>query len=198
MKSNTYMFAIAALTMGIAACGASASETPSDDAATESGVADSELRRCDAHESLRLTEEDASRFAPAIEAFNQAQPVGGWNTISSLRVFSYPDCVKPYPTSGRVTELLMKDTRAIEGFRDGTGSGLMLKSRLLSHSYFRHGGDDLLSALSTDFGSTLVFARSWTEEGRCHNCTEFIESSAIVFPLAHKVVLVQGVWGWDS
>ena len=150
---------------------------------------------------LSLTAFDAAGLAPAVSAFNAGCGTGGsWCGLNELRAYTLPECPEEPATIGAVVPLVFEGDQnapqdlSFGSFLDRAG----LAGTVFLQDGYSTAGTELLEALDAFAGSQSVEGWNYVEEVPCHNCSEFVNKTILLYPSAGQVFLLDGYFGYDS
>jgi len=149
---------------------------------------------------LSLTAIDDSSLEPARAAWDAGSNNGAWHGLATLDAFSTPAC----PASAVTIQAVM-DQIAPAGqgqppagdygtFTDRSG---LAQSVFFSANYYGD-GVALLAAIDAFADGGAVQAWLSVEPLSCQNCHDFGAHAVLYYPATHKVVVLNGHYGYDS
>lgn len=166
---------------------------------TDVGIDALSLRKCQDSTRLVLTTDDG--LATATANFN-SQVVPGhyvWARADSTRAYFVTSSIRgcPAPSLEKVVGLLVA-TENDPTFAEGALVPDLNQASPFFIDAFSTGGPALHQAAEA-FGQAT--AQGWQysrDNGTCQNCTEFSDRLVVYYGSTRKVVVVDGVHGWDS
>jgi hypothetical protein len=133
-------------------------------------------------------------IAAAVAQFNSQAASGyTWASIQPARAFLVNGCDVSLES---LVNLLREDERSAS-FADGTVYASTIDvSPFFSASYSK-GGPALQRAVDA-FGGSSGQLWQYTDSVPCHNCSEFATRMVIWYPSTHRLVVLDGITGYDS
>lgn len=149
-------------------------------------------------EPVTLTEISTSSLDDEIAAYNAACPNGGtWCQLYEVRAYTVPEC-----TDEPVTTQLLFQLVADQVWTDDTYGDYVDDAGLASSMFFASSpssaGPALASAVDGLAGSSTAEGWHGSNEYPCHNCHNWYIRTIAWYPATRTVVVLDGVYGWDS
>lgn len=149
-------------------------------------------------EPIALTEISTASLTDEIATFNANCPNGGdWCELTEARAFTVPACTDEPVTIARIIELLGDQNWPDDTYGDYVDDAGLATSMFFASSP-SSGGPGLAAAVDALAGSTTATGWNGTNEFPCHNCHNWYKRTIAYYPATNTVVVIDGVYGWDS
>ncbi|MBL8951448.1 MAG: hypothetical protein JNK82_11760 [Myxococcaceae bacterium] len=153
--------------------------------------------RVQCEQSFQLIESPVAALEAARTTFNASAVTGGtWARIGAVRAFDLQGC-GDFALEAIVQKLA--DEQGAPTFSMGTVAADAAAAGPFFSTTYSSAGPALLQAANAWGSDGAPEAWSYTaNNGACHNCTEFEDRVVLFYPGTWRVVVIDGVHGWDS
>ncbi len=154
---------------------------------------------CVENEALALQPLDVSALDASKALFNARCARGfTWCSLTPLLAYTYPTCLEAEPTLDQLVALALAETEVQDQRRDFSYPETFDRVTLRTGSLLASQGPELLDDIDAFAGATVLEARGFEEEVRCHNCHDFLVRYILVYPATRTVIVLDGSHGYDS
>lgn len=159
-----------------------------------------EVSRCvqqfECAKGVKLTATTDASVQAAGAAFNASATSGGqWGHVNTVRTFDVSSC-SPITLEG-IVGVLAQEQGAVP-FSDGFVVNIVTGHSPFFNTTYSSAGPALLDAANAYGQATNPQAWSSTTETPCHNCHEWQDRVVLSYPALGRLVVIDGVHGWDS
>ena len=169
----------------------------SADTATDSVTGKADTTCGDEPTPIELEPLNTEALDAATDSFNaECGGIGEWCRVDAITAYSYSPCADD-SLENIVDPVVSFGVQPTEHFV--WGNVIDEDAVLAEQQPFRGSdGQALLEAIDTWVGGYQPTAWVGTFEIECHNCTEHESTAVLVYPDLDQVVVVSGIWGFDS